>query len=174
MIIQNTIIPLYYLYLVQMIEHVLMDNVVPDNTKDIISALQASTFDKSFVFLENDINTLITNEFSDSGIFLSRGQEQMIAIARIFVKDNLFIVLDEASSTLDPLTELKVNKKLLELSENKTVIFISHHLSITKYVDKIYVLSHGSLIEVGSHDELMLIDGEYANMFKLQAEKYRL
>jgi len=98
----------------------------------------------------------------------------MIAIARIFVKDNLFIILDEASSALDPLTELKVNKKLLELSENKTVIFISHRLSITQYVDKIYVLSNGSLIESGTHNELMLVDGEYATMFNLQAEKYKL
>ena len=155
-------------------ENVLMNNVVSDNTKDIISALQASTFDKNIAFLEKDTNTLISKEFSDSGIFLSRGQEQMIAIARIFVKNNLFIVLDEASSTLDPLTELMVNRKLLELSENKTVIFISHHLSITQYVDKIYVLSSGNIIEEGTHSELMLINGEYAHMFNLQAEKYKL
>lgn len=155
-------------------ENVLMDNAVSDNTNNIMSALRASTFDKNIVFLENDINTPISKEFSDSGTYLSGGQEQMIAIARIFVKDNLFIILDEASSALDPLTELKVNKKLLELSENKTVIFISHRLSITQYVDKIYVLSNGSLIESGTHNELMLVDGEYATMFNLQAEKYKL
>lgn len=155
-------------------ENVLMDNAVSDNINNIMSALRASTFDKNIVFLENDINTPISKEFSDSGTYLSGGQEQMIAIARIFVKDNLFIILDEASSALDPLTELKVNKKLLELSENKTVIFISHRLSITQYVDKIYVLSNGSLIESGTHNELMLVDGEYATMFNLQAEKYKL
>jgi len=155
-------------------ENVLMDNAVSDNTNNIMSALRASTFDKNIVSLENDIDTPISKEFSDSGIYLSGGQEQMIAIARIFVKDNLYIILDEASSALDPLTEMKVNKKLLELSEKKTVIFISHRLSITQFVDKIYVLSNGSIVESGTHNELMLANGEYATMFNLQAEKYKL
>lgn len=164
----------YKLFATTIGENVLMDNVEPDDVNKIMSALQASTFDKKVMFLEKDINTLISKEFSDSGIYLSGGQEQMIAIARIFIKDNLFIILDEASSALDPLTELKVNKKLLELSENKTAIFISHRLSITQFVDKIYVLSGGSLIESGTHSELMNLNGEYAKMFKLQAEKYKL
>ena len=154
-------------------ENVLMDHVASDDMNNITSALQASTFDKDIVFLKNDINTPISKEFSDSGTYLSGGQEQTIAIARIFVKDDLFIILDEASSALDPLTELKVNRKLLDLSENKTVIFISHRLSITQYVDKIYVLSGGNLIESGNHSELMLLNGEYAAMFNLQAKKYK-
>jgi ATP-binding cassette subfamily B protein len=155
-------------------ENVLMDNLSSVDTDKVILALKNATFDKKMSSLEHNIDTPITNEFSDSGTFLSGGQEQMIAIARVFVKNNLFIILDEASSALDPLTELKVNEKLFELSKGKTVIFISHRLTITQYVDKIYVLSDGSIIESGNHNELILANKEYAKMYKLQAEKYRL
>lgn len=154
-------------------ENVLLDRVMPEKTSDIRFALQASTFDESIYSLEHDIHTPISKEFSDAGINLSGGQEQMIAVARIFAKEHLFIILDEASSALDPLTERKVNQKLLELAENKTTIFISHHLTMTQDVDKIYVMSNGSFIESGTHNELMLLDGEYANMFRKQAEKYK-
>lgn len=64
-------------------------------------------------------------------------------------------------------------KDILELAINKTVIFISHRLSTTKMVDRIYMFENGSIIEEGNHDELMTLDGKYAQMFKMQAEKYK-
>ena len=95
-------------------------------------------------------------------------------MARLFIKDSLFVILDEASSALDPLTEKKVNEKLMELAADKTVIFISHRLSVTKFVDYIYVLNDGEIIEKGTHNELMKQKGVYCDMFNIQAEKYKL
>lgn len=83
------------------------------------------------------------------------------------------IVLDEPSGALDPIAEYRLNKTVTELSKNQTVIIISHRLSTTRFVDCIYMLANGQIIEQGSHEQLLAQNGEYAKMFNLQAEKYR-
>ena len=86
-----------------------------------------------------------------------------------FARDYELIIMDEPSSALDPIAEYELNRSILEYAADKTVIFISHRLSTTRMADRIYMFDSGSLIESGSHDEL---DGKYAAMFRLQAEKY--
>ena len=82
------------------------------------------------------------------------------------------IILDEPSSALDPISEYQLNQAMLEVAKDKTVIFISHRLSSTVMADRIYMLEQGNIIEQGSHKELMALDGKYAQMFRMQAEKY--
>jgi len=77
------------------------------------------------------------------------------------------------SSALDPAAEYELNHTILEYAADKTVVFISHRLSTTRMADRILMFADGCLIEEGSHDELMAMDGKYAMMFRLQAEKYR-
>ncbi len=81
--------------------------------------------------------------------------------------------MDEPSANLDPVAEYNLNKAMMEAAENKTVIFISHRLSTTRNADKIYVMENGTIIESGTHSELMNKNGKYAYMFNLQAEKYQ-
>ena len=81
--------------------------------------------------------------------------------------------MDEPSANLDPVAEYNLNKAMMEAAENKTVIFISHRLSTTRNADRIYVMENGSIVENGTHDELMKMNGKYAYMFNLQAEKYQ-
>lgn len=83
------------------------------------------------------------------------------------------IILDEPSSALDPDAEYELNKAIASYANTHTVIFISHRLSTTQHADRIYMLDGGRLIESGTHDELMALNGKYAYMFKLQAEKYQ-
>lgn len=83
------------------------------------------------------------------------------------------VILDEPSSALDPLAEYQLNKTVTELAGDKTVIIISHRLSTTRFVDKIYMLEDGKIVESGTHDNLLKQDGKYAQMFRLQAQKYR-
>ena len=81
--------------------------------------------------------------------------------------------MDEPSSALDPMAEYNLNQSILHNTEGKTVIFISHRLSTTRIADKIYMFDTGSLIEEGSHNELIEKNGKYAEMFRVQSEKYR-
>ena len=83
------------------------------------------------------------------------------------------VILDEPSSALEPILEYELNQKMMDVANKKTVIFISHRLSITRNADKIFMLEDGSIIEEGTHEELMNVKGKYAEMFNMQAEKYR-
>ena len=80
--------------------------------------------------------------------------------------------MDEPSSALDPMAEYNLNQSILKSTNDKTVVFISHRLSTTRIADKIYMFAKGQLIEEGSHKELLERDGKYAEMFRLQSEKY--
>ena len=104
---------------------------------------------------------------------LSEGQWQKIAIARALYKGGEIFVLDEPTSALDPKAEIEIYRQFDNLTNNKTSIFISHRMASTKVADKIFVFSKGELIENGSHDELMTLDKDYAQMYKLQADWYK-
>ena len=117
-------------------------------------------------------NTVLTREFDKNGVGLSGGENQKVSAARLFAKDFEFAVLDEPSSALDPIAEYKMYENLIEVTENKTVLYISHRLSSAVLSDKIIVIGGGRVLEQGSHSELMARDGKYKEMFTLQASSY--
>ena len=139
------------------------------NKQNVMSALADSGFTKP---LKNGTETELLREFDDGGVMLSGGESQKIAVARAFYKNCPYVILDEPSANLDPVAEYNLNRAMLDAAQNKTVIFISHRLSTTVNADKIYVMENGSIIESGTHSELMKMGGTYAYMFNLQAEKY--
>ncbi len=139
----------------------------------VINALEAAGFKEKLETLEKGIDTQLTREFDTKGTNLSGGESQKVAIARVFAHPYELIIMDEPSSALDPMAEYELNHSILEYAKDKTVIFISHRLSTTRIADKIYMFDTGRLIEEGSHEELMAMEGKYAEMFNLQAEKYR-
>lgn len=143
------------------------------DTEKADKALKDSAFWDKFKTLPNGYDTQLTKEFDDSGFNPSGGEKQKIALARVLYANADIIILDEPSGALDPIAEYRLNKTVTELSREKTVIIISHRLSTTRFVDKIYMLADGKIIEKGTHDFLMEQNGEYAEMFRLQAEKYR-
>lgn len=106
------------------------------------------------------------------GSQLSGGQKQRIAIARAFLRSAPILLLDEATSALDQRTEEKVREAIHELSEGKTTILVAHRLSTVTHAKKIYVLDEGTVIEQGSHAELMANEGLYAAMFTAQRNSY--
>ncbi len=163
----------YKIFAASIGENVLGDECLNEDFEAVEHALHLASFDNKLSSLPDGINTILTREFDDKGTNLSGGEAQKIAIARVFARPFDVVIMDEPSSSLDPIAEFALNKSITAYSEDKTVIFISHRLSTTRHVDRIYMLENGSIIEVGSHDELMKLGGKYAEMFRVQAEKYK-
>ena len=115
----------------------------------------------------------ILGKWFEGGTNLSGGEWQRIALARAFMRDAQILILDEPTAALDPQAEFDLFQRLTALSEGKMTLFISHRFSTTRYADRILVLDGGRLVESGSHDELMALDGVYAELFELQAASYR-
>ncbi|MBR2101006.1 MAG: ATP-binding cassette domain-containing protein [Eubacterium sp.] len=149
-------------------ENVALDYNVEE--KNAEKALQNSGFSKE---LPNGMKSNLLREFDDDGMMMSGGEGQKVAIARAFYKHCPYVILDEPSANLDPIAEYNLNQAMMNAAEDKTVIFISHRLSTTVNADVIYVMENGQIIEQGSHEELMKLNGTYAYMFNLQAEKYQ-
>ena len=149
-----------------------MSNQVLDEQR-ADEVLKKVAFWERFQTMPQKYGTQLTKEFDEEGINLSGGEAQKIALARVLYADSGVIILDEPSSALDPIAEYQLNKTVTELAEDKTVIIISHRLSTTRFVDKIYMLENGRIIEQGNHESLLALKGKYAEMFTLQAEKYR-
>ena len=154
-------------------ENVLIRETDEENVSLAEKALiQSGVYDKIST-LPNGVNSLLTKEFDQSGVLLSGGESQKVTIARMFAKAFDVAILDEPSSALDPVAESKMYDALMEGTKGKTVFYISHRLSSATYSDRILVFSKGRLVESGTHDELMSLDGEYCTMFTLQASGYR-
>lgn len=157
----------------------LAENVVNGRYEEVLdkervmTALDAAGFSQKLSELPRELDTPLTREFDDNGVELSGGESQKVAIARVFARPYELIVMDEPSSALDPVAEYDLNQAILRYAAHKTVIFISHRLSTTRMADRIYMFDRGSLIESGNHDELMAQNGKYAEMFRMQAEKYQ-
>lgn len=153
-------------------ENVMMDRIHPEDKEIVLKSLEKSDFTDKLNFMENGINTMLTREFSKQGENLSGGEAQKVAIARVFSKDSPIMVLDEPSSSLDPVTEYYINQTMMDAAQDKSIVYISHRLSTTKMADKIYMLEKGRIIEEGTHDKLLELNGKYAQMFHMQAKKY--
>lgn len=154
-------------------ENVIMDEqpLDPDRAQ---SAARQSGFLHKLGSLPQGYETQVTKEFDTAGALLSGGEAQSLVIMRALYKDSPVMILDEPSSALDPIAEYNLNQTMFALSGDKTVITISHRLSTTKNADRIYMLEKGRIIEQGTHDELMRLNGKYAEMFNMQREKYAI
>ena len=164
----------YKIFASDIADNVKMDVAHETDRKKIEQALEQSGFAERLKTLPKGINTPLTREFEETGVNLSGGEAQKVAIARTFYQYCPIIILDEPSSALDPISEYQLNQAMLEAARDKTVIFISHRLSSTVMADRIYMLEQGRIIEQGSHRELMGLNGKYAQMFRMQAEKYSM
>lgn len=121
---------------------------------------------------ENGYDSVLGRYYADNGKDLSGGQWQLVGLARAYFKDSEYVILDEPSAALDPISEDRIFEQLYHLSEGKSSVTISHRLSNTTLADKILVIGDGHIIEQGSHFELLRQGGKYAELFHLQASKY--
>lgn len=136
-----------------------------DATKEEIEAAAKAANAHDFIMQLTDG---YETKLGDRGVNLSGGQRQRIAIARAILKNPRILILDEATSALDTESERVVQEALDRLMVGRTSLVIAHRLSTVKNADKILVLEKGNLVESGTHDELLALDGLYAHLYKIQ------
>lgn len=137
----------------------------------VLDCIKRSNFYDRYLTLPIGAKTILSPEF-DGGITLSGGESQKIAIAAAFYKQAKLLIFDEPSSSLDPLSEHELFQTMNEYSKGKTTILVSHRLSNVKNCDRIYYMESGEIVEEGSHEELMTLNGKYALLYNTQADEY--
>ena len=142
-----------------------------NNRNNIEKAAKLSGADRFIDKLPKKYDTPLFREWDD-GVQLSMGQWQKIAISRAFLEEFPVIILDEPTASLDAYAEFELYKKFKSIVKNKTSILIAHRFSTIKLADVIFVLKNGTIIESGSHDELLKLNGEYAYLYKIQSDAY--
>lgn len=162
------------IYSVSVAENILLRKMETKEDEElVVNALKFSGIYDYVQTLPEGINTMVTREFMKEGAMFSGGQIQKIAVARGYAQNYELFILDEPSSALDPIAEAEMYHNMLKLGEDRTLIFISHRLSATANVDRIYLFENGRIAEAGTHEELMSIEGgKYREMFASQSEKY--
>ena len=123
---------------------------------------------EAIMSLRHGYDTILGKWF-DEGEELSVGEWQKIALARAFVRDAELLVFDEPTSALDPLAVGDVFRHVRERARGRTVILVSHRLSVVRTADRIHLFDQGRVVESGTHDELMALNGIYAAMYEVQA-----
>ena len=143
--------------------NILMGN--PNATdEEVYAAAKAANAHDFILNLSEGYETKV----GERGVKLSGGQKQRIAIARVFLKNPSILVLDEATSALDLESEALIQDSLERLASDRTTIMIAHRLSTITHADTIFVIEHGQLVEQGTHEQLMKLQGSYYNLFQVQ------
>jgi ATP-binding cassette subfamily B protein len=143
-----------------------------DNLRMLKAAAVKSMANEVIERLPHDYDQMLGRRF-ESGVDLSGGEWQKVALARAYLRDAQVLILDEPTAALDARSEFEVFKRFAELTSGKTALFISHRFSTVRMADRIVLLENGRIAEDGSHDELSRLGGKYAEMFELQAASYR-
>lgn len=138
----------------------------------IVSAAKKGGSHEMAINLPSKYDTILGRTF-DEGVDLSGGEWQNIAISRAFMSDAQIFILDEPTAALDAFKEAEIYTRFAELTENRTVVLVSHRFSTVRMADLIAVIDDGLVIEYGTHDELLRSNGKYHQMFEAQAARYR-
>jgi ATP-binding cassette, subfamily B, bacterial len=138
----------------------------------IVAAAQAAGADEFIQRYSRNYDAPLGRVFSD-GEDLSGGEWQKIGLARAFLRDAPFLIMDEPTSAMDPRSEYEMFKKFAELASGRAALLISHRLSTVRMADTILMLERGRIVERGSHDQLIAQGGAYARLFEMQAKSYR-
>lgn len=153
------------------------ENVATSDEYDrerVLKCLDDAGFTERLKNLPDGLDTYISKKFDKNGVNVSGGESQKIAIARALYRNSPFVILDEPTAALDPIAESEIYSKFNTLVKDKSAIYISHRLSSCRFCEKIAVFDHGTVVQTGSHDELLLDEnGKYSQLWNAQAQYYK-
>ena len=152
-------------------ENVLMGRHYENEDEIVRRSLRRAGILEKVESLPDGVDTIMTKEFDENGAVFSGGQHQKLAVARTFAKESPVKIFDEPSSALDPIAEYELFKNIMKEGRDHTMVFISHRLSSVKNCDKVFMLEKGTIIERGSHKELLSKEGVYRELYETQFSK---
>ncbi len=147
-----------------------INDIDMERVKDVIDKAGLT---KKIASLAKGMQTNILKDVYEDGIELSGGETQRLMLARALYKNSPLIVLDEPTAALDPLAESDIYNKYNEMTKGKSCVYISHRLASTRFCDRIILIDSGEIKEEGTHDELIALNGIYANLFEVQSKYYK-
>ena len=169
----GTVFQDYRLFAFTILDNLLLkDNINEEERKRALYALDMTEMMNVIERLPGGIDTKLTKEFDGEGVVLSGGEQQRLAVSRLFAKEYAFLFVDEPTSAVDPVTEYNVFKKILDHNKDKAVVFISHRLTSAVLADRIYYMDEGEIAETGTHDELLALNGKYMAFWNKQVQLY--
>ncbi|WP_346920821.1 ABC transporter ATP-binding protein [Clostridium sp. UBA7339] len=154
----------------------LQDNIIISDTSTTVinqcveNSLKEADLNVNSKVFPQGTNTMLSRDFD--GVDLSGGYWQRVAIARGFYKQHNMILLDEPTAAIDPIEESKLYMKFIEFSRGKTSFIVTHRLALTKMADKIVVMDKGKVVQIGTHKELISINGKYQELYNSQSKWY--
>lgn len=144
------------------------------NSEKVLECMKKSGIYDRYKTMSERLDTCLFRDFSESGVEISGGEAQKIALARALYKDAPLMVLDEPTAALDPIAEAEIYSKFNGIVGEKTTIYVSHRLSSCKFCDAIMVFNEGEIVQSGTHDELVLDNtGKYYELWEAQANYYQ-
>ena len=137
--------------------------------EEVIQAAKAANAHDFILNLANGYDTKV----GERGVKLSGGQKQRVAIARVFLRNPPILILDEATSALDLESEHYIQESLDELAKDRTTFIVAHRLSTITHANRIVLIEHGRIVEIGTHEELMAKQGNYYKLFQVQQLEHK-
>jgi ABC-type transport system involved in cytochrome bd biosynthesis fused ATPase/permease subunit len=168
----STVFQDFKIYAFTVYENIALAQTEQTSKEKLDEVLQMGGLSEKISRLKYGGSTYMFREFAEDGVELSGGEQQKLALCRALFKDAPIVILDEPTAGLSPLAEHEIYLKFHEMVKDKTAVYISHRLTSSMFCDKIALFSEAQIVEYGTHQELMDLNGSYAEIFKLQAKYY--
>ena len=170
----NVVTQKFNIFAASIAENVKMDLVGSNETNHLYNCVAAVGLHDKVKGMKEQMNSVLTKEFNSAGVVLSGGESQKIALSRLFAKNCPIMILDEPSSALDPISEHEIFNRIFDQYHNNTIFFVSHRLNTAALADKIIVLEKGKIVEMGTHDSLLNMQGVYYKLYKATTDNYKI